>query len=425
MDAAGFGWINMKFGRLILIVLVLGAAGWGVWHQFFRTPTAAEQEARGGRGGRRRGANADPIPVLTAAAAKGDVPVYLDALGTVQAFNTVSVKAMIDGPLIEVRFKEGQDVRTGDVLARIDPRPYQAALDQAVAKKAQDDANLANARVDLTRYQKLAATAYTSAQTSDTQKSTVAQLEAQVRQDQAQIDTARTNLSYTTISSPLDGRTGIRQVDQGNIVHAADTTPLTVITQLQPISVVFTLPQQTLPAVAGAMRGGPPEVLALPQGVANDGKTVLDRGRVAVLDNTVDQSTGTIKLKATFPNPNLALWPGGFINVRLLIDTERGVTTVPPTAVQRGPQGSYVYLVKPDDTVSRKVVQVGHEDEAASVVTAGLEPGDQVVTDGASRLTDGAKVRVQTPGAPAEAQAPDRRRRAPGQGRQRASAAPG
>ena len=415
----------MKIGRLILVLIVLGAAGWGVWHEFIRTPGAVEAEARGGRGGRRRGANADPIPVLTAAATKGDVPVYLDALGTVQAFNTVTVKAMIDGPLVEVRFKEGQDVRTGDVLARIDARPYQAALDQAVAKKAQDDANLANARVDLVRYQKLAATAYTSAQTSDTQKATVAQLVAQVQQDQAQIDTARTNLSYTTIISPLDGRTGIRQVDQGNIVHASDTTPLTVITQLQPVSVVFTLPQQTLSAVSGAMKGGPPEVLALPQGVANDGKTVLDRGRVAVLDNTVDQATGTIKLKATFPNPNLALWPGGFINVRLLIDTEHDVTTVPPTAIQRGPQGSYVYLVKPDDTVGRKTVQVGHEDEAVSVVTAGLEPGDQVVTDGASRLTDGAKVRVQTPGAPAEAQVPERRRRAPGQGRQRAAATPG
>ena len=412
----------MKIGRLILLLIVLGGLGWAGWHAFVRTPTT--QEARGGRGGRRRGPNADPIPVLAAEAVKRDVPVYLDALGTVQAFNTVTVKAMIDGPLTDVRFKEGQDVRTGDVLALIDARPYQAALDQAVAKKAQDDANLANARVDLVRYQKLAATAYTSAQTSDTQKSTVAQLEAQIRQDQAQIDTARTNLSYTTISSPLNGRTGIRQVDQGNIVHAADTTPLTVITQLQPISVVFTLPQQTLGAVANAMRNEAPEVLALPQGVANDGKTVLDRGRVAVLDNTVDQSTGTIKLKATFPNPNLALWPGGFINVRLLIDTQHDMTTVPPTAIQRGPQGSYVYLVKPDDTVERKTVQVGHEDESISVVTAGLEPGDEVVTDGASRLTDGAKVTVQTPGEPAQAQAPERRRRAPGQGRQRASAAP-
>ena len=417
----------MKRGRLLLILIVLGLAGGAAWYEFIRTPPAEAPEARAGRGGGRRrgGATGEPIPVLTATATVADVPVYLDALGTVQAFNTVSVKAMIDGPLVEVRFIEGQDVRTGDVLARIDARPYQAALDQAVAKKAQDEASLANARVDLVRYQKLVATAYTSAQTSDTQKATVAQDEAQVRQDQAQIDTAKTNLSYTTIASPLDGRTGIRQVDQGNIVHAADTTPLTVITQLKPISVVFTLPQQTLSAVTQSMRPGPPEVLALPQGVANDGKTVLDRGRVAVLDNTVDQSTGTIKLKATFPNPNLALWPGGFINVRLLIDTEHNVVTVPPTAIQRGPQGSYVYLLKDDSSVVRKVVQVGHEDETVSVVTAGLETGDRVVTDGASRLTEGARVRVQTEGATPEAEAPpERRRRAPGQGRQRASASP-
>ncbi len=416
----------MRIGRLILVLLVLGAAGATGWYVFWRQPAAEQTQAHAGRGRGRRGggADGDPIPVLAAAAARADVPVYLDALGTVQAFNTVSVKPMIDGPLVQVLFKEGQDVRAGDVLARIDPRPYQAALDQAAAKKAQDEANLANARVDLARYQKLAATAYTSAQTSDTQKATVVQDEALVRQDQAQIDTARTNLSYTTVASPLDGRTGIRQVDSGNIVHAADATPLTVITQLQPISVVFTLPQQTLGAVSAAMRDGAPEVLALPQGVANDGKTVLDRGRVAVLDNTVDQATGTIKLKATFPNPDLALWPGGFINTRLLIDTERGMVTVPPTAVQRGPQGAYVYLLQDDGTVSRKTVQVGHEDEAVSVVTAGLQVGDRVVTDGASRLTDGAKVKVQDGGAPSAEDQPAQRRRAPGQGRQRAAATP-
>ena len=418
----------MKLGRALLLLVVLGVASGAGWYFFIRQPPATtQQDAQTARAGGRRprpgSADGDPIPVLATAATTQDVPVYLDALGTVQAFNTVTVKAMIDGPMLQVLFKEGQDVHAGDVLAKIDPRPYQAALDQAVAKKAQDEANLANARVDLVRYQKLAATAYTSAQTSDTQKSTVAQLVAQVQQDQAQIDTARTNLSYTTIASPIDGRTGIRQVDAGNIVHAADTTPLTVITQLQPISVVFTLPQQTLAAVAVAMRAGAPEVLALPQAVANDGKTVLDRGRVAVLDNTVDQATGTIKLKATFPNPALALWPGGFINVRLLIDTERNVVTVPPTAVQRGPQGAYVYLVKDKATVARKVVQVGHEDENVAVVTAGLQPGDEVVVDGASRLSDGAKVKLQenTPAA-VDAETPAPRHRAPGQGRQRASA---
>ncbi len=424
MDAAGHDRNHMK--RALLLLVLLCAAGGAGWYFFIhQPPVAAGQQAQNGRGRRRRPGTAegDPIPVLAAPATTADVPVYLDALGTVQAFNTVSVKAMIDGPLLQVSFKEGQDVHAGDVLAKIDPRPYQAALDQAAGKKAQDEANLANARVDLARYQKLAATAYTSAQTSDTQKATVAQLVAQVQQDQAQIDTARTNLSYTTIASPIDGRTGIRQVDAGNIVHAADTTPLTVITQLQPISVVFTLPQQTLGAVANAMRLGAPEVLALPQGVANDGKTVLDHGRVAVLDNTVDQATGTIKLKATFPNPSLALWPGGFINVRLLIETERNVVTVPPTAVQRGPQGAYVYLVNDNATATRKEIQVGHEDETVSVVTAGLQPGQRVVVDGASRLSDGAKVKVQDSG-PAAVEAEPARRRAPGQGRQRASAAP-
>ena len=415
----------MKLGRVILLLLVLCAAGAGAWYAVgHQTGGAPAQTAAGGRRGRRGGPDAAPVPVLAAIAARQDVPVYLDALGTVQAFNTVNIKAMIDGPMVQVLFTEGQDVHKGDVLARIDPRPYQAALDQAAAKKAQDEALLANARVDMARYQKLAATAYTSGQTADTQKATVAQDEAQVRQDQAQIDTARTNLSYTTIASPLDGRTGIRQVDQGNIVHAADTTPLTVITQLQPISVVFTLPQQTLGAVKSAMQGQPPEVLALPQGVANDGKTVLDRGRVAVLDNTVDQATGTIKLKATFPNASLALWPGGFVNVRLLVDTERNVVAVAPTAVQRGPQGAYVYVLERDDTVRRKPVQVGHEDETICVVTTGLEAGDRVITDGASRLTDGAKVTVQPADVP-QAQEQGPRRRAPGQGRQRAAATPG
>ena len=419
----------MRAGRALLLIAVLGAAGAGGWYWWTtREPAAgtAQTSAGAGVGGRGRRARSgttegDPIPVLVTAARTTDVPVYLDALGTVQAFNTVTIKAMIDGPLLQVLFKEGQDVRAGDVLAKIDPRPYQAALDQVMGKKAQDEANLANARVDLGRYQKLAATAYTSAQTSDTQKATVAQLVAQTQQDQAQIDTARTNLSYTTIASPIEGRTGIRQVDAGNIVHTSDTTPLTVITQLKPITVVFTLPQQTLGAVANAMRDGMPEVLALSQAVANDGRTVLDRGRVSVLDNTVDQATGTIKLKSTFPNPNLTLWPGGFINVRLLVDTERNVVVVPPTAVQRGPAGAYVYIMKDDTSVARKAVQVGHEDESVSVVTAGLRAGDRVVVDGASRLTDGAKVKTQDAATPTADQ--QQLRRAPGQQRQRAAAA--
>jgi multidrug efflux system membrane fusion protein len=345
-------------------------------------------------GGAGKQTKADPVPVLVAASRTQDVPVYLDGLGTVQAFNTVTIKPQVDGALIEVRFKEGQNVRAGDVLALIDPRTYQATLDQDVAKKAQDEATLANARLDLARYQKLASTAYTSAQTADTQKATVAQDEAIVRQDQAMIDNARAQLSYTTIAAPISGRTGLRTVDQGNIVHAADATGLTVITQLQPISVVFTLPQQELPAVAAAMAAGQAEVIARTRQGASG---VLDRGVLSVLDNEVDSATGTIKLKATFPNKDFALWPGGFVAVQLLVATDKDVVTVPPSAVQRGPRGAYLYVVRDDDTVERRDVAIGHEDDQTSVVTSGLKPGERVVTDGASRVTEGTKVAVTAP----------------------------
>jgi multidrug efflux system membrane fusion protein len=376
-------------GRLLrgaIVILLVLAAGGLVW-RWSHTPGSGPDKSAG--------RNRDAVPVLVAPAATRDVAIYLDALGTVQASSTVTVKAMVDGPLVEVRFQEGQDVKTGDVLARVDPRTFQAALDQAVAKKAQDEANLANARLDLVRYQKLAKTEYASQQQAETQKATVAQLEAQVAQDQAQIDTARTELSYATITAPIDGRAGIRQVDAGNIVHATDTTGLVVLTTLKPISVVFTLPQQNLSAVTGAMAQGATAVLA-----TTDGAGVIDRGTLAVLDNQVDPSTGTIKLKASFPNDSLKLWPGGFVRVRLLVTTERGATTVPPAAVQRGPRGPYIYVVKPDQTVIRRAVQVGHEDEQASIIVSGIEPGESVVTDGASRLAEGTKVTIVPPGPP-------------------------
>jgi multidrug efflux system membrane fusion protein len=351
---------------------------------------------------RDRQAPPPPVSVVTAAAVRRDVPIYLDGIGTVQALNTVSIRPMVDGPLVEVRFREGQDVRAGEVLARIDPRTYQATYDQAVAKKAQDEANLANARLDLARYQRLARTAYTTEQQADTQRATVAQLEAQLRQDQAQIDSARTNLGYTTITAPVDGRTGIRQVDLGNIVHSSDTTPLTVVTTIRPIFVTFTLPQQTLPDVAAAMAAGAPEVMALPQGEAAE---VLDRGRLTVLDNQVDQNTGTIKLKALFSNAALRLWPGAFVTVRLALRTERGVTAVPTEAVQRGPLGAYVFVLRPDGTVTRRAVRVPHQDEQVAVIGDGLQPGEVVVTDGASRLTEGTRVRRADP-PPAQAETP-------------------
>ena len=397
-----------RYVMLLASVLLIAAVGAALWFW----PVASNSPAKD------RFAN-EPIPVLVATAAQRDVPIYLDGLGTVQAFHTVTIKPMVDGPLVSVDFREGQDVRKGEVLAQIDPRTFQAALDQVVAKRAQDEALLANARVDLTRYQKLVSNAYTSAQQADTQKSLVAQLEAQVRQDQAQIDTARTQLSYCTITAPIDGRTGIRQVDPGNIVHAADssgTSSLVVLTQLQPISVVFTLPQQALPAVASAMTASMPEALAVMQGVGNQGisegagtqgvgtqgvggGSVLDRGALAVLDNQVDPTTGTIKLKANFPNARRVLWPGGFVGVRLLVDTAHGALTVPPAAVQRGPRGTYVYVIDTDSIAHRRDLTVSHEDQEVSIVTAGLKPGDRVVTDGAARLADGTKVAIAEPAA--------------------------
>ncbi|HJS86054.1 MAG TPA: efflux RND transporter periplasmic adaptor subunit, partial [Acetobacteraceae bacterium] len=278
---------RLVVGLVSAILLVgIGAAIW-LW-----------PAGRGTRDKSDRGANA-PVPVLVAAAAQRDVPIWLDALGTVQAYSTVTVKPMVDGPLIEVDFKEGQEVKKGDVLARIDPRTYQAAFDQAVAKKAQDEALLANAKVDLARYQKLVQNNYTTAQQADTQKATVAQLTAQLNSDQAAIDNARTLLGYTTITAPIDGRAGIRQVDAGNIVHASDATGLVVLTQIRPISVLFNLPQQDLSQIAASMQQpSPPLVVAMNETGPGSG-TVLDQGQLAVLDNQVDPTTGTIKLKAT------------------------------------------------------------------------------------------------------------------------------
>jgi multidrug efflux system membrane fusion protein len=384
--------------RAVMVLLCLLVAAGIVYIVWF-------WPGRAGDAGHSR-AQAGPVPVVVSTATRRDVPTYLDGLGTVQAFNTVTVKPMVDGPLTSVTFSEGQAVKIGDVLATIDARTYRAALDQAVAKKQQDEAQLANARIDLGRYQKLIAQSSTSAQTADTQKATVAQEEALVAQDQAQIDNARTQLSYTTIASPIGGLTGMRQVDAGNIVHAADATGLVMITQMQPISVVFTLPQQALPAVAQAMRAGKPEVLAYSQGASLSPAGLLDRGALAVLDNQVDPTTGTIKLKATFPNTDDKLWPGGFVGVRLLVDVVKGATVVPSAAVQRGPRGTYVYVVTGNDNVARRQVTVGHEDEAASVITAGIEPGDQVVIDGAARLTDGSHVTIAQEAGAARAGAP-------------------
>ncbi len=340
-----------------------------------------------------RGQRDTRIPVVAAAVSK-DVPVYLDGLGTVQAYNTVTVHSRVDGELIDVAFVEGQDVHAGQVLARIDPRTYQAQLDNAVATKAKDDAQLADARLDLERYTNLGNRV--SGQTLDTQRATVKQLEAATRVDQANIDNAKTMLSYTTITSPIDGRTGIRQVDKGNIVHASDTNGLVVVTQLQPISVVFTLPQQTLPQIAPRMDG----TSKLPVfATGSDNKVQLDQGQLELIDNQIDQATGTIKLKSTFPNPGHLLWPGGFVNVRLLVDTHKNATVIPAVAIQRGPQGTYVFVLKPDNTVELRPVTVGIIEDLDAEIAKGVSPDEKVVVDGMAKLQNGSQVTTANGGA--------------------------
>ena len=343
------------------------------------------------KGGRRGGPAAnDPVPVLATAVRLADVPVYLDGVGTAKALNTVTVRSQVDGKIVEIYFKEGQDVPKGYVLAKIDPVTYQAAYDQTVAKKAQDEAQLANARLDLDRYTRLAATNAVNKQQLDTQRALVSQLEAQIKLDQATVDNARAILSYTDIIAPIAGRTGIRLVDAGNLVRGAEATGIVILTQLRPISVFFSLPQQNLPELTKGMAEG-----ELPLDALNaDGKGALDKGKVTVIDNQVDQTTGTVKLRAEFPNKDLQLWPGQFVNVRVLIDTLRQAVVVPTAAIQRGPNGAFVYVLKQGNTVTVRPVTLTQQDDSRAVVATGLQAGEQVVTTGFARLTEGAQVAV-------------------------------
>jgi multidrug efflux system membrane fusion protein len=335
------------------------------------------------------GAVSVAVAVETAAVTHADVPIYLQGLGTVQAFYTATVTSRVDGELQRVAFTEGQNVKKGELLAQIDPRPNQAAYEQAMATKAKDAAQLENAKLDLERYTLLQPQDLASKQTVDTARATVDQLSAQIKVDQALIDNARTQLDYTHIVSPINGRTGIRLVDPGNIVHATDTTGIVVVTQLQPIAVIFTLPEETLPAVSAALAAGVVAVTTL----SRDGAQELDRGTLMLIDNQISQATGTAKLKAIFSNPNNTLWPGQYVNARVLVRTERNALTLPSAAVQRGPAGPYTYVVKSDSTVEARPLEVGDESNGLVVVKKGLEANERVVTSNQYHLQPGAHVR--------------------------------
>jgi multidrug efflux system membrane fusion protein len=339
------------------------------------------------------------ISVDTAAVTLADVPIYLSGLGTVQAFYTVTVTARVDGELQKIGFTEGQTVHKGDLLAQIDPRPNRSAYEQAVATKAKDAAQLANAKRDLDRYLLLQPQDLASKQTVDTQRAMVDQLTAQIQVDQAVIDNAHTQLEYTRITSPIDGRTGIRLVDPGNIVHAAATTGIVVVTQVQPISVIFTLPEEELAAVNAALAAGPVKVTTL----SRDGSAELDQGTLTLVDNEIDQSTGTAKLKATFGNAHNTLWPGQYVNARVLVRTARNVLALPTAAVQLGPNGPFTYVVKADSTVEVRLLKIGDESGGMTVVNAGLALNERVVTSNQYRLQAGTHVRVNTSDASAGA----------------------
>lgn len=384
---------------IAVAMLIIGGLGYLAWSRVQQSGPAVNR------------ARPDmTVPVLAATPRIENVPVYLDGVGTVRALNTVTVRAQVDGKLTSVNFKEGQDVKAGDVLAVIDPVIYKAQYDQAVAKKAQDEATLANARTDLTRYEQLATAKAGTAQQADTQRALVAQLEAQVKSDQAAIDNAQATLGYTKIVAPLSGRAGLRQVDPGNIIHASDTTGVVVITQLQPIAIQFSLPQQQIVRVNAAAAAG-----ALPVDVfGNDGKTVVDTGIVTGIDNQVDQTTGTVKIKAEFPNGRFQLWPGQFVNVRLRVQTLDNAVVVPTAAVQRGPAGTFVYVISNDNVVNARVVTVTQQNEKDAVIASGITVDDRVVTTGFANLSEGARVTI---GKDVQAPTPDiapRKQRGPG-----------
>lgn len=365
-------------GGVGLLVLLAGVVAWrlgldrDVSHAKAETPPAA-------------------VPVTPGIVTGSNMPVYFQGIGSVQAFNTVTIETRVSGPIVKVAFTEGQGVKKGDLLFQIDPRPYQAVLEQALAARAKDQALLVTAEADLARYASLVGHGFQTRQSYDDQRGLVAQLQAAIEGDHAAIDTAALNLSYTDIRSPIDGRTGAQLVDIGNLLQVANNTPLVVITQMKPIFVSFTLPQNTLDEIRHYQQLGPLAVTAL----RADGKTRLAQGELTLIDNTINQATGTIHLKAQFPNRHERLWPGEFVNARLTLRVRHDVATVPSQTVQQGPNGDYVYVITQDDTVTRQNVEVADVQDGLAVITKGLKPGQHVVVAGQYRLTEGAHVTLR------------------------------
>jgi multidrug efflux system membrane fusion protein len=370
---------------LLLAVAVVAAGGAIYW---YRSPGEGADASRNVRAAGRAA-----VPVTVAVAARQDVPIYLSGLGTVQATVSVSIHSQVDGKLQEVLFTEGQHVKKGDVLAKIDPRLFQAALDQAKAKKAQDDAQLVAAEKDLVRVKAVALKGFETQQNLDLQQAKVDQLKAAVDADAAAIETAQTQLDYTIITAPSDGRVGVRLVDPGNLVRASDTGSIASLMLTRPAAVLFTLPARTLDDVRRAMAANTIEVQAYDQ----DNQTLLGTGKLLLVDNAIDQATSTIRLKAMFPNEDERLWPGEFVNARLLLERRGNVIAVPSGAVQRGPQGLFVWVVTPQDTAVARRIEIGPTTGGATIITSGVNDGDRVVTDGQYKLQTDAPVTVNAP----------------------------
>jgi multidrug efflux system membrane fusion protein len=363
-------------GSIFVLVLLAVAAGAGGVYWMRR--------------GSEKPAAPAPIPISVAVAARQDVPIYAGGLGTVQALNTVPVHSQVDGKLIQVLFTEGQHMKAGDVLAKIDPRLFQAALDQATAKKSQDEAQLVSAQKDLVRFTTLAVKSFETQQNVDQQQAKVDGFKAAIAADKAAIESAQTQLDYTTITAPIDGRVGFRQVDVGNIVHASDTTPLVVLTQTQPATAIFTLPESFLDDVRDAMTRGPVEVTAYDQ---NNVRT-LGTGKILLIDAIIDQATATIRLKALFPNADEKLWPGEFVNVRVLIDTQHNVIAIPASAVQRGQNGFYAWAITGGNKAEMTPLKTGATTNDITIVASGVNEGDRLVIEGQYKLQPDSVVTV-------------------------------